>query len=585
MSGQPYRYASDPEKYRVEYMRNLNERTLLDQKVYDAVTNYIANGSLPAISQLPDTRSTSEKLLDIEGLKKGIINDFSEIMDSQTAIALIQGLIQSPLNIDNKLLIFVSQRAPEISKELTKKYKYGIKGDVNDIYTFVDFMNTLYANKNNSTASVKSIMDRGYASGSGTSNSDDLRSYSDELQRIFTNIIIGNMNVFNQGLLEEIRAILTTLIPKIPSKNQMLEITNYFINTPVGMNAQYDQLNRILTWITESMPNKEILKSLTYSLRNYMIGVQKRGGILDPNDISITQYLQKINELFPSVADIDGNIPTTAENIVDYIRNDLHGRGGDVIPLGEGGQNLRPAPNPAMIGLPAHAPPPPPLGGVGGVPAGGAGGAPPPVVPVAGAPWYAPYLPARFGGVGLPKRRRGRPKGSGVLTQIPIEFNIDRDRGIEQSLKFSPFGKYLIHNAKLRDNVISLKTGTGANVIGLPSTKVSNHLGKIVKTIIGGGIISFEDMNKMSDDEKKYLHTIASKSNIIDKLNIPSPSKDQEEKDLHLFEVYKGEVMAGNDSKELIQKFKALLFKLSKNGTLPKQQVNEILNEILALGY
>ena len=105
MSGQPYRYASDPEKYRVEYMRNLNERTLLDQKVYDAVTNYIANGSLPAISQLPDTRSTSEKLLDIEGLKKGIINDFSEIMDSQTAIALIQGLIQSPLNIDNKLLV------------------------------------------------------------------------------------------------------------------------------------------------------------------------------------------------------------------------------------------------------------------------------------------------------------------------------------------------------------------------------------------------------------------------------------------------------------------------------------------------
>ena len=185
-------------------------------------------------------------------------------------------------------------------------------------------------------------------------------------------------------------------------------------------------------------------------------------------------------------------------------------------------------------------------------------------------------------GVGF-KKRRGRPKGCGI--SIPIEHNIDRSKGIEQSLKFSPFGKYIIHNGKLRDNVISLKNIKGGNVIGFPSMKVSNHFGKVIKTIIGGGLPSFNDMNGLSDEERRYLHTISTKANIIDKLNIPTPSKDQEEKDLHLFEVYKGEIMAGNDSKELIQKFKALLLKLSKNGSLPKQQVNEILNEILQLGY
>jgi hypothetical protein len=181
------------------------------------------------------------------------------------------------------------------------------------------------------------------------------------------------------------------------------------------------------------------------------------------------------------------------------------------------------------------------------------------------------------------KKRRGRPKGCGI--SIPVEHNIDRSKGIEQSLKFSPFGKYIIHNGKLRDNIISLKNIKGGNVIGLPSNKVSEKFGKVIKSIIGGALPTFNDMNNLSDDEKKYLYLISSKANIVDKLNIPTPSKDQEEKDLHLFEVYKGEIMAGNDSKELIQKFKVLLLKLSRTGILPKQQVNEILNEILQLGY
>ena len=43
--------------------------------------------------------------------------------------------------------------------------------------------------------------------------------------------------------------------------------------------------------------------------------------------------------------------------------------------------------------------------------------------------------------------------------------------------------------------------------------------------------------------------------------------------------------MAGNDSKELIKKFKLHLMKLYKMGSLPKREVSEVMEELLQLGY
>ena len=103
--------------------------------------------------------------------------------------------------------------------------------------------------------------------------------------------------------------------------------------------------------------------------------------------------------------------------------------------------------------------------------------------------------------------------------------------------------------------------------------------------MIGGGTPSYNELAKLSEPEKVYLHKLTTRANIIDKFSIPTPSKDQQEKDIHEFEVLKGEIMAGNDSKELIKKFKLHLMKLSKNGTLPKKEVSEIMEELIEMGY
>jgi len=102
--------------------------------------------------------------------------------------------------------------------------------------------------------------------------------------------------------------------------------------------------------------------------------------------------------------------------------------------------------------------------------------------------------------------------------------------------------------------------------------------------MLGGAIPTYSDISKLSEPEKAYLHKVSQKSNILDKFDIPAPSKDNQDKDVHQFEVMRGEIMAGNDSKELIKKFKIHILKLSRNGTLPKREVQEILEELLELG-
>ena len=187
-------------------------------------------------------------------------------------------------------------------------------------------------------------------------------------------------------------------------------------------------------------------------------------------------------------------------------------------------------------------------------------------------------------------RRKGRPKGCGVGKKTSYKESIKAhtayDKGVMESPRFVKFGRYLVNNHKLtKDDILTLKQPSGGMLVEFPSVRVSKGLATVIKKMIGGGVPSYNELNGLSEPEKVYLHKISSKANILDKFSIPAPSKDQQEKDIHEFEVLKGEIMAGNDSKELIKKFKLHLMKLSKNGSLPKKEVSEIMEELLQLGF
>jgi hypothetical protein len=176
-------------------------------------------------------------------------------------------------------------------------------------------------------------------------------------------------------------------------------------------------------------------------------------------------------------------------------------------------------------------------------------------------------------GLGI-KKRVGRPRGSGMPKPVPIKIP-----------NFIGFGINEINQKQLENGIVKIRRNTRTNYPDMPSKRVSNSLKSILKTIVGGGIPKYDELGRLDEEEKEYLHKLVSRSNLGDRLSVPAPSKDNQEKDIHQFEVLKGQIMSGNDSVELVKKFKLLIRKLSRQGLLPKADVDDLMDTLIELNY
>ena len=79
MSGQPYKYASDVEDFRRDYMAALGMRANLDDANLQANKQFKDTGSLPPQSTIKDTRTTPEILADTEKLKLNLIAELKSM--------------------------------------------------------------------------------------------------------------------------------------------------------------------------------------------------------------------------------------------------------------------------------------------------------------------------------------------------------------------------------------------------------------------------------------------------------------------------------------------------------------------------
>lgn len=179
-------------------------------------------------------------------------------------------------------------------------------------------------------------------------------------------------------------------------------------------------------------------------------------------------------------------------------------------------------------------------------------------------------------------------KGKGLAKRNPnkvLKEDVDWSIGVPATPRYVPLGRYIIHKGQLDKDIVSIKTKTGKQIAGFNSQKVSSKLGGALRKIIGGASPTFDEVAELTDEEKQYLHKVASKAEIIDRLSIPAPNKLQDDKDINQFEIMKGQILAGNDSTELIKKFKLLILKLKRKELIPKREANDMLFELTSLGY
>ena len=172
--------------------------------------------------------------------------------------------------------------------------------------------------------------------------------------------------------------------------------------------------------------------------------------------------------------------------------------------------------------------------------------------------------------------------GSGIKVHHR-NVTLDTNKAIIPKETYSQFGRYIINNHRLNDDVIMLRSKKGAVIPYIPTQKVSKNLIKCVSKIVNGGNLDYKDINQLNEEEKEHLHTIINKSQLADKFKIPQNCKIDEEN--HRFEVLKGEILAGNNSPKAIKEFKLLIVKLMNNNRLPRRQGVEILTDLTTLGF
>lgn len=664
MSGQPVKKPSDIQAFRNAYMETLELQDQINAENLEANKVYKATGALPPKSTITDTRTTSEILADVEGMKISLIATLKPLFDASTASQVLQRIQRSPLNKDGSFFTFFAQRADEFVSQLQKMYKYGIKGDENDIEQFVAFLEKSFSSTKTMASTVRGYFDSAKSAQSSMSLGE-IDKYNIELNSFNLNFISKMYSVDKPvvtsfqsiALINEIRQFISNHIRLVTSQSYNNFIKAVSDMMTLGSGSKNEVYRSDTSFLYEQFQDYMKLMPSINNINTLLLQLEK--SLINKQPQLTDEIVLEIYQMFPSI-DLLQSLAIQIDNFVhevEWLREQLEKQ-----QMQTPGRRPQPysytQPRQPVLGIDSQPPPPPPPPLQRNLINGPA--PPPPSKPPRPTidreaefnkltneivnrlaeiidqnvnPYDTPddhtdleeiddilytahekcmdsflngdsrqvaksktiaYVKARifnhFGieisddilGSGL-KKRRGRPKGCGI--KKTFDDYKDPDAGIKSKTPFISFGKHFINNNKLQDGVISLRHKSGAGLPNFPSRKVSQNLSSIIKTIVGGGMPSYNDVDKLSDEEKNYLHQISKKSDLTQMLAIPTPSKDKMEKDFNQFEIMKGEIMAGNDSKDLIKKFKVLLLKLVNTGQLPKQQVQEIMTELLEMGY
>lgn len=163
---------------------------------------------------------------------------------------------------------------------------------------------------------------------------------------------------------------------------------------------------------------------------------------------------------------------------------------------------------------------------------------------------------------------------------------VDMTKGIQHTMPtYIPFGKFIINPNKLSRGILEVKTLNGGKINKYPTKELSSNLTKVMRRILDDRMPDEYDFNEMDLEDQNFLYDLTKDAKINERLNIPTPKLSKEGEEMNKFEILKGQIQAGNDNREMVKEFKTMLLKLSNEGRVKKADAREILMDLTALGY
>lgn len=166
--------------------------------------------------------------------------------------------------------------------------------------------------------------------------------------------------------------------------------------------------------------------------------------------------------------------------------------------------------------------------------------------------------------------------------------------GMIQGLEYKPdpvkyftFGKIKFNKQKfLKKNQIVIRTLNEHPIPGSPTMTISKELKKFLLEIIQDGKPDYSMLKNLSQVDIANLSNLLDKSKLTDQLGLGiwRDSLEMEtDKEVDRFELLRGEVLAGNDSPELLKELRLMIVKFINVGKLRKQEGTDLLYTIACL--
>jgi len=569
MSGFPLNSVRDAQRFRNAYLGTLSLQQEINTKNFNANALYKRTGVVP--TEISDYRSTSEKLADIARLRIAVRGQLREIADSSNAEDIAQEMTTDQVQ-------FVAQNIDALIKELKPKYKLGIVKDI-----FIPYL-VRYMNGEMDTRIAKAGLSTKVNAEPEVAVDLPTDKVPEELvskMETYSKVLLIEENIRGNvaghpnenALIQELVSILGSLPPKesladevqslqtlpldekrmgankiirdLDSVDEVFENISRFyerigtrgrISTPIGRQSlsrlEAGELPR-----PNDTPNVELPllagKSMYYPdkpLENASNAVLKEyiDNYIDLRPYSTQETREQAGPTLKALTFFIRNKPFTPSLLKNMKQKNIQMYETITTGYSKSTQQVSTPSSQASMGS--------------------LFGSPFPTTPVVAE----------------------SKTGSGM-----------RGRGIGQQEQYAKLGRYHIVLPKLRDDIVAIHNTQYKALPQYKTQRVSVDVGNVLRKIVGGGSPSFDDLSKLNENDKSVLDHIARVTKMA--VELPTPSNDKE--DANQFEIMKGEIMAGNDSKEMIKRFKVLILKMSHNGRLPKSQCKDLLIELAELGY
>ena len=550
MSGQPYKNPLDVAKFRNEYLANLALEVKNNDLNLQANKVYIRTG---APSQPTDTRTTSEKLADLYRLRIDIRSKLGEIMSGDNAQKVVDGL-------DENEARFLAQQIETIVADLKPKFALGVPADVFNPYfqkymrKYLETQGVDYGLQQESgrqlLANQQTIMNT-------IVSAQDIRDIKDSLELLgLQNTLLGKkietnlketLNAIDTSI-EAFRLIAQTNNPIL--KEEILRDVNLLVNELPTRNEIQVLVDRLR--IAQEKGDEAVIVSILKRIDELTSYDESMKPIIEQLKTPKTTPL-KISRTPGLGGKIDWDPSLSIESYEDWNSLTSGGKRKFLKSRVDAGE-LR---VPKKLIKDAKT-----------------------VNPDELTPIFTSWLTSKPSGKTKLPTTGELPVVEGIMSGKGLSAKVDYSAGIGAEPDYVPFGKFLINRKKLVDGVIMIKRCGGQFLPDMKTRRVSPNLTVVFKKIAGGNLPSFSELEKLDDDEREYLKFVSNKSNLSSKLDVPSPKKDKDEQLINQFEIMRGQMIAGNDSKDLFRKFKQILVEMLERDLLPKGQAKDILLEM-----